>query len=374
MHSSPPTPYSTPALCTALLLCAAACAAPASTPRPARLRESTAEPAPPPAPRATTRVSADGIEDFGTLSFTFANDLFAQSDNNFTNGAGFLWTSIEARGFADDGFINGFIDFWSFLPHVGDDEHRHYVSFAFGQTMATPSDISDPNPPKDDQPYAGLLSVAAAVHARSETSLHSWYLLTGMVGPSSGAEATQKAIHELTDSDEPQGWDHQIHDEFVLNAYYDWKHRLRRRKLSDSWSTDLITSAGAGAGNAWLGAWGSLVGRVGYHLPDDFGPSVPRTGQSGAPIMLEPRSKPWKFYGFAGLDAQAVGHNIFLDGNTFEDSRSVESEPLVGAAMAGLGLAKGGFALTFAGYKLTDTYDTQKDNNSFGAATLSFKF
>ena len=47
---------------------------------------------------------------------------------------------------------------------------------------------------------------------------------------------------------------------------------------------------------------------------------------------------PFGFYFFVGTQGRAVARNLFLDGNTFQDSRSVDSEALVGDLSGGLAL------------------------------------
>ncbi|WP_460994321.1 lipid A-modifier LpxR family protein, partial [Staphylococcus aureus] len=60
--------------------------------------------------------------------------------------------------------------------------------------------------------------------------------------------------------------------------------------------------------------------------------AMPGTG------FFEIPEKKWGWYLFAGVDARAVARNIFLDGNTFKDSPSVDKFPLVADANAGLAL------------------------------------
>lgn len=319
-----------------------------------------------PVERATKEREYDG-----SLSFVFENDTFAGSDNNFTTGWSFTWTSNEVKEFSEDGFWNKYVDFWSFLPVVGEEGTRNYVTFSLGQTFSTATDISDPDPPQDDQPYAGLLAAVTGLHARTPRSLHSWWLLVGILGPASRAEQVQTRVHKIIGSEIPEGWDTQLRNEPILNAYYDWKYRLADWRPSESTTVDVTSSTGAGLGNAWIGAWGSIFGRFGLNVPDNFGPSVPRLGFGGYPINIQPPSRSWQTYAFLGADAQWVGRNIALDGNTWKDSRSVDKEPWVAAASWGLVVQKGHVAVTWAMYTLTDTYETQLENNEFGAIALS---
>ena len=87
-----------------------------------------------------------------------------------------------------------------------------------GQSMVTPDDITleDPPRPPDDLPYGGLLFYsdnwikAYAQHAERIG------VTIGIVGEYSFAEESQKLVHKITGSDEPEGWDTQLNDEIVF--------------------------------------------------------------------------------------------------------------------------------------------------------------
>ncbi len=65
--------------------------------------------------------------------------------------------------------------------------------------------------------------------------------------------------------------------------------------------------------------------------------SVPRS--SGTPYFnSDYLDGPFGFYFFVGAQGRAVARNLFLDGNTFEDSRSVDSKALVGDLSGGLSM------------------------------------
>ena len=63
--------------------------------------------------------------------------------------------------------------------------------------MHTPDEITDPNPPKDDQPYAGVLYLDNVLYARRERTTHAWALKVGVVGPASQAEDVQTWFHDV---------------------------------------------------------------------------------------------------------------------------------------------------------------------------------
>ena len=95
----------------------------------------------------------------GAWTLTWENDTATGSDNNYTNGAGLSWVSRAIDTYEEKSLVRRWGEAWSFLPFVGKDGYRTYVSWTLAQEMHTPDDIGEPDPPKDDQPYAGILYV-----------------------------------------------------------------------------------------------------------------------------------------------------------------------------------------------------------------------
>ena len=89
----------------------------------------------------TTGTSYDGA-----FSVLIENDTITGSDNNYTNGIGFSWTSNEVGHYDSDSFVRQWAEFWSFLPFVDPGESQTYASWTLGQEMHTPDDIADPTP------------------------------------------------------------------------------------------------------------------------------------------------------------------------------------------------------------------------------------
>ena len=77
---------------------------------------------------------------------------------------------------------------------------------------------------------------------------------------------------------------------------------------------DFIPRIGAALGNVAIYADVGGTARIGKNLRDDFGPPRPRPALPGSEAFIGDGSFGW--YLFAGVDGQAVGRNIFLDGNT----------------------------------------------------------
>lgn len=55
--------------------------------------------------------------------------------------------------------------------------------------------------------------------------------ITGVVGPWSLADETQKQVHRWVGSGQSQGWDHQLHNEPIFEMIYE--HRRKYRLLGE---------------------------------------------------------------------------------------------------------------------------------------------
>lgn len=69
------------------------------------------------------------------------------------------------------------------LPYFEGDERERRVVWAFGQSVFTPEDIRDPNPPRDVWPYSGILYLDTELLSRGEKDQHLYSLRLGWVGP-----------------------------------------------------------------------------------------------------------------------------------------------------------------------------------------------
>jgi hypothetical protein len=116
------------------------------------------------------------------------------------------------------------------------------------------------------------------------------------------------------------------------------------------------------------------MARVGFNLPDDFGP--PRIDPSlPGSYYFEPRKKgALGGYFFVGVDGRAVAHNIFLDGNTWQDSRHVDKIILVGDLEYGAAVTWNRFRLAYTHVFRTREFKTQRGADQFGALSLSVRF
>lgn len=266
--------------------------------------------------------SEEPIDTETSLKFTIDNDLFTPraTDRDYTGGF-----NISASGNlpASLASLNRPFKWWldrrvgsARLPDQPTILEQDAVQF--GLLVFTPDDLSAAKSLPDDRPYANLVYFGTASHALNSdaTVLRQSQLIVGVLG-SSAAELIQSAIHRMSDSDEPKGYDHQISDGGELTGQYAiGHHKLLMRhtggrlqydtKLSINAAVGYLTEASIGLGLRWgriaTPWWRSLsdYGDTGVRLDP---PSDNRTHAGGRDL-----------YVFAGIQLRARAYNALLQG------------------------------------------------------------
>lgn len=304
-------------------------------------------------------------EQTGTLSFILENDIFAGKDQHYTNGARVIW--VPGKDAPTPQWAVKVARYVPWFPDEG--EIRH--GYAFGQSMFGPEDITLVDPPLDERPYAGWLYGTVGLGVESGRQLDLVSLTLGVVGPASLAEQTQKFVHKVVDSNKPQGWDTQLDNEpgVILTYQRNWRGYATSTHAT---RMDFTPHLGFALGNVFTYANAGLTMRVGKNLPNDYGPPRIQPGLPGSGDFSPASNFGWYF--FAGVEGRVVARNIFLDGNTFSDSRSVDKKPLVGDLQVGFVLDWSDVRLSYTHVVRSREYETQDSHDQFGALSVSFKF
>ena len=300
----------------------------------------------------------------GAFSVLFENDVFFNSDHDYTNGLEFAYTT------APDDTPQWAIDAARALPfftHQGDVRTR----YALGQNIYTPQNLSLTNPPPTDRPYAGFLYGSMGVVADSGTHLDQLQVTLGVVGPASLAEESQKWIHAIINDRKPMGWSTQLRDEPGLIITYERAIKVIEPQSVLGGVFDIEPHWGASIGNIYDYVNAGGMARFGVNLPKDYGPMRIQPSLPGSDYF-EPTAG-FGAYVFAGVDGRAVARNLFLDGNTFESSRSVSKMNLVGDLTFGAALTFDSFRLSFTHVIRSREYKTQQSQDQFGAVDLTVR-
>lgn len=309
------------------------------------------------------------------FSFTFENDVFRDTDRSYTNGVRFSWIGAEEdlpifiEPFADY-LLNPTADLFPLFPKDG----KRRVSYALGQSMFTPDDIATNRLLPNDRPYAGWLYGSMGLTSDNGEHLDYIEVTLGMVGSASLAEQTQDFVHKhITGSPIAQGWDdHQLDNEPGIIIMYEHKWRNLYEARPYGFGADLTPHAGISLGNIFTHAAIGGTVRVGYDLPADYGPPRVRPSIAGTDYFVPHRGL--GAYLFSGVEGRAVGRNIFLDGNTFSDSHSVDKEYFIGDLQFGAAITYKSVRIAYTEVFRTEEYEEQGTGDRFGAITISVRF
>lgn len=300
----------------------------------------------------------------GTYSLVIENDAFTGTDRHYTNGILASWLSGE--------------DVPSWIRQVGDvipmfanDSRRRY-GVALSHVIFTPENTETSEPILNDRPYAAWLSGNFALTAETEDRLDRLTLSLGVVGPGAGGEFVQNEFHTIIGSDKAQGWTNQIHNEPALNLFYERQWRWLAEASEGGFGVDALPHLGAALGNVYTYAAAGLALRLGQDLPADWGPPRVRPALPGS-AYFQPRSG-FGWYLFAGAEGRAVARDIFLDGNTWKDSQSVDKRPLVADLNAGLAVTIDGFRIAYTYVYRTKEFYGQDEPDKFASISLSFRW
>lgn len=119
--------------------------------------------------------------------------------------------------------------------------------------------------------------------------------------------------------------------------------------------------------------------RAGWNLPNNFGSCPIRAGCEINQAFRDKnkdfiRPNDYTLHLFVGVDGRAVARDIFLDGNTFQNSHYVDKESYVADLIGGIGWNKDRFSFSYAYIYRTKEFIDQKKSQIFGAFTISLLF
>jgi hypothetical protein len=341
----------------------------------------------------------------GTLRLE--NDLFANTDRNYTNGVALMAVSRDIAGrlraeclpapmrlhAALVEFVNP--GFWAEPEHS---QHTQNVVVKLGQAMYTPGDPLRTDLITDDRPYAGLLYVGMSWNRRrhepqSPTEMLDTREITlGVIGPWSLARQSQNLVHDAIGAERFLGWDHQLKNEPALQLAMDRKFKGYRSDgaITPGFSADSTRSIGVRLGNIETSISAGIEGRIGWNIPNDFGTYPIRPGAENRPpsaaslrggsneaarIASGPRAG---VHAFGTLETKLVAHDFSLDGNLFRSSHQVTRRPWVAQAAVGLsaqGLVAGhGVKLAVMRIFRSREFREQVSNHAYGSVALSLEY
>jgi hypothetical protein len=321
-----------------------------------------------------TQAAADDNSRFGVIE---ENDsIIFDTDKYYTQGIAFTYLGPDVA--VDSAWIAPFntLADWGPFDATGAGSVSRRYEVLLGQSIFTPKDTARVDPDPDDRPYAGwFYGGVGLIQDTDRRRLDHLELLVGVVGPAAFGKTTQNDWHQFIDVEESRGWDNQLDNEPGLVLSYERKWRLLQ-PLGGGFAVDAIPELGITVGNVmdYVEAGGML--RFGRNLEADYGPARIRPALSGTPYFnSDYLDGPFGFYFFVGAQGRAIARNLFLDGNTFENSRSVDSDALVGDLTGGVSLFWGDMvkADAVAIYR-TEEFEDQDHPTKFAGINVTIGF
>ena len=310
----------------------------------------------------------DRVMDDRFLTFNVENDLFGGgTDQNYTSGVRLSYFRLGADlpefAYALDRVIPTFSI-----------NKTTSIYWSVGQNLYTPEDISAVAQNPDDRPWAGFLYASAGLATITDNHVDEIEASVGVIGPAALGEQTQKLVHKIVNSPTPRGWDNQLENEPGL--ILSWNRRFPSRYSFETLGLNASAEPhfGATIGNVYTYANSGVSFRLrplAGKWQDDpvrVRPAMPGTGAFVVPAGV------FAWHLFAGAEGRAVARNVFLDGNTFRDSHSVDKENFIFDANAGIAFTYGKARLSYALVYRSREFETQDDPSIFGTMSLGFRF
>ncbi len=297
------------------------------------------------------------------VSASWENDIVAGKDGGgYTNG---VYFSYGQRNDPGEEITSAPILTLPLAWMVSDSPTYAYKLHSVGQAMVTPEDITKEIPDPADAPYAGLLYLRSTYVAVQDDFADHVATLVGLVGPSSGAEEVQKAVHKLVGASQPKGWDYQLQDKFVWQVQ---RTALWRFSTSDTSPFDAVVLADLAGGNLESRAGAGLFLRAGNGLARSYSTMGFLSSRISAPVAT---SEGW--YVYLGGTGNYVHNQILVDGNEFGASASEGLENYQYSLMTGITYAWKRASICFSYQSDTDPSESRTARKNFGAFTVSWQ-
>ncbi len=318
---------------------------------------------------------------FRTSAFSVVSEndkYFAGTDRHYTNGLELSFLG-ETRLDESPGLVQKIAEYVPTLHGRRAREQAYKVGVSLGQNLYTPMDTHASAPLPGDRPYAGWLYGALTFQAQSDDArlLRVVELAVGVVGPWALGRQTQNGFHNIIGVAHANGWSNQLHNEPGLILSWERRYRIGKIRLPfPGLESDLIGRGGVSLGNIRTNVAGGFAVRVGWRLPNDFGADLIRP--AGGSLISAHR---FSAYLFGSSEVRAVARDVFLDGNTWQDSLAVDKRPVVADLNLGLvlrvplaGPRLKGLQVAYTQNYRTKEFYGQLQRDVFGSVGFSFLF
>lgn len=302
------------------------------------------------------------------VTFSLENDSIGSgNDSDYTNGTRITYFDAQASVPELVHGIAGKIPTFEINQTTS-------VFYTLGQNLYTPSDITIRDAVPDERPWAAWLYLSAGLITVTDNHVDEVELTAGVIGPAAGGEPVQRVVHEILGVSTPKGWGNQLYNEPGLMVSWNRRWPGALETHAGPFYAAVEPNAGVTLGNVYTyGSIGTtfILGPYDQGMQDS--PPRVRPAMPGTGFFATPEDE-FSWYLFAGMEARAVARNIFLDGNTFRDSASVDKKPFVGDLNAGVALTWDDIRLSYSMTYRTSEFDGQDEETLFGGVSIGYRY
>lgn len=300
----------------------------------------------------------------------YHHQLRISVDEDFINFRGKGTDKAYTAGTFIDYFYNKktptfFLEKWA--PKAGPDAINIYGT-GLMHLMFTPNNTRSDTPIHNDYPYAGAVLAhfsSFSYHQQQHFSLQA-KLMAGMMGPASGAREIQEFVHDLTGTQQPQGWGYQLPNDILINL----ELAAEKQVAGNNW-IELIGGGKAAAGTMTDALEAYAIIRTGKMKPWFRG----LMAHTGTPARSS-RNGRWQAYAFARPAARFVAYNALLQGGIVLDKYKVVTPDMrrfTASFDYGIVLSHGNFGISLT-QKIFSAYVKGVKSHEVGNITLYFNW
>jgi lipid A 3-O-deacylase len=232
------------------------------------------------------------------------------------------------------------------------------TTIELGQRLYAPR-VDSSQPVAGQRPFAGWLYVAATGRVVSGRTRHTFGVEAGVTGEPSLGEPTMEVIHDIGGFWDPLGWNHQLAFEPAVALRYGAERRVAEARVGGVRAAELTADAGASLGTLRTAAYAGAQARAGTRLAHPWAAG---------------RGRGTSVYALAGAGGEAVGHDLFLDGNTFGGTEArVSRRTLVAHTRWGVGVARGGLAVEYRVTARTRSYAEEPGGHPYSTIEITWR-
>ena len=280
--------------------------------------------------------------------FSYDNDYFTSTDQNYTQGYNFELVLHALR--------KNPVNYLFFKPG---NEFKYGLSIE--HIGFTPDNIKSSSIQYGDRPFAAAIMLKSFLIA-TDTIHNSRFISSlnmGIIGPGAFGKEMQVAIHKATDNPIPQGWQNQIRNDAVFNYEVGYEKQLWRFRNLFALQSNATVRAGTLFTNASVGL-NAVFGII------------------NSPFTSMKHKNRFLLYAYTQPMVTAVGYDATLEGGIFNDKSPYTIAPgdierFTGQHNYGIILQTRSLYFEYARTAITREYKSA-ESYKWGGIKIGFKF